>query len=116
MADQVTFRIDGSQVRAWCYVDDFIDGLAAAVETRELSGEVINLGNPDAAASVMELANIVLRAAESDSQIVTEPHFGLDIRKRTPNIDKARRLLSFKPVVGLEEGLARTVGWYKKNV
>jgi UDP-glucose 4-epimerase len=113
--EPITVHGDGSQMRAWCYVDDFIDGLVSVIQTPGLLSEVFNLGNPDAAATVMELAQEVVRAAESDSEIVIESHFGTDIQRRSPNIDKARGVLFFDPGVALSRGLAKTVEWYRKH-
>lgn len=112
--EPITVHNDGSQLRAWCYVDDFVDGLMRCLERPEAVGHVFNLGNPFATVSVRELAQRVVRAAGSRSEIRLAPYQpDGEVRVRVPSIEKAERLLDFQPRVGLEEGLARTVAWYR---
>jgi nucleoside-diphosphate-sugar epimerase len=106
----------GHQVRAWCHVDDFSDGLLACLENPRAIGEVFNLGNPQAAVSVAALAREVVRSCGSTSSIeVASYHPEGDIHVRFPDIEKARRLLGFAPRIGLAEGLARTLPWYRET-
>ena len=113
--EEIVVHGDGSQVRAWCYLDDFVDACLATLTTPGIGGEVINIGNADAAVSVNRLVELIVRSAQSKSHIVYRPHFGTDIPHRTPLIAKAHRLLGYQPRVGLEEGLARTVAWYREH-
>ncbi len=97
---------DGSQTRSFCYVDDLIRGLHMLM----LSGEHLpmNIGNPREL-SLLELAETVLKATGSDSQIVFEALPIDDPQVRQPDITRARQVLDWEPKVELEEGLARTV-------
>lgn len=104
---------DGSQVRAWCYLDDFIDATLAAMETEGVGGEVFNVGNPATAVTMSEMAQTIVRLTGDCVGIKYEPHFGVDIPLRTPNIDKAKRLLAYTPRVGLAEGLLKAIDWYR---
>lgn len=105
----------GRQVRAWCHVDDLADGLVRAIFSDMAVGQIFNLGNPAGAITVRELARLIVRLAGSKSPIVERPRPGPEVRVRIPDITRARRLLQFSPRVGLEEGLTRTVEWYRRR-
>ena len=104
---------DGSQVRAWCHIDDFCSAILAILDTREAIGEAFNIGNPVNAVSVRELAEKIIRICGSESKIVFQPSQFTDIPVRIPDIGMARRVLGFEPEVGLEEGLVRTIEWVR---
>ena len=106
-------RGSGAQRRAWCYVDDFLAGLLLILARRPL-GRVFNLGNPSAVCDVRELAEAVRTAAGSRSPIETAPLPCEDVEERVPDIARAAAL-GFLPQVGLAEGLARTVAWYRSR-
>ena len=106
---------DGSQIRAWCYVDDVVDALLAILEHDEAVGQVFNVGNPRSVVTVYDLASRIRRLAGSDSEIVFRPLHYTDVEMRIPNVDKARKLLGWEPRVDLDEGLARTIGWYRER-
>jgi nucleoside-diphosphate-sugar epimerase len=106
---------DGSQIRSWCYIDDFVDGLMLCLERQEAIGEVFNLGNPQASVTVLMLAQAVISALGSKSEIEFIPRAGADVELRIPSIDKAQRLLGFEPKVGLEEGIKQTAEWYREH-
>jgi len=106
---------DGSQVRAWCYVDDLVDAVLRAVAVPGAVGQVLNVGNPSAAVTTLELAERIRRAAGSSSRIVFRPHPGVDVRERVPDISRARDVLGCEPAVGLDEGLKRTVAWSRET-
>jgi dTDP-glucose 4,6-dehydratase len=98
---------DGSQTRSFCYVDDLIRGLVLLAESDEHLP--VNIGNPKEM-SLLELAETVLRATGSQSEIVFEALPVDDPQVRQPDITRARQVLGWEPQVGLEDGLARTVG------
>src|SRR2546422_491232 len=100
---------DGSQIRAWCYVDDMIEALLAILERDEAVGQVFNVGNPRSVVTIFDLAQRIRRVAGSESEIVFRPLHYTDVEMRIPNVDKARKLLDWEPQVDLDEGLARTI-------
>jgi nucleoside-diphosphate-sugar epimerase len=107
---------DGAQIRAWCYVDDIVDGIMLALERDEAVGHAFNIGNPRSTLTIYALAKEVLRLASSASRIEYVPWKQADVELRIPNIDKARELLHFRPRVDLEEGLLRTIYWYRRHL
>jgi UDP-glucose 4-epimerase len=107
---------DGAQIRAWCYVDDIIDGILLALTREEAVGHAFNIGNPRSTLTIYALAKEILRLASSSSRIEYVPWKQADVELRIPNIDKARELLAFRPKVDLEEGLLRTVYWYRRHL
>jgi UDP-glucose 4-epimerase len=102
---------DGSQIRAWCYVDDFVDCLIRCIEDNNVVGHSINIGNARAVITILGLAETVCRVLRSDSQIVFDPPLSADIAVRIPSVDKAYNLLGFKAKVDLEEGIMKTAEW-----
>ena len=103
---------DGMQTRAYCYVDDEVQGIIALLDST-LVGPV-NIGNP-AECTVLELARIVLEVTGSSSELVFEPLPVDDPTRRRPDITLAREHLGWEPKVTLREGLARTYEWYLKE-
>jgi nucleoside-diphosphate-sugar epimerase len=103
---------DGSQTRAYCYVDDEVRGILALLDSG-LVGPV-NIGNP-AEFTVSQLAEFVLEVTGSDSEIVFEPLPTDDPTRRCPDITLAREQLGWEPQVSLREGLVRTYEWYQKE-
>jgi UDP-glucose 4-epimerase len=106
---------DGSQIRAWCYVDDLVDALLVVLERPEAVGEVYNVGNPRSVVTVFDLAVRIRRLMGADSEITFRPLHYTDVEMRIPNIDKARRELGWEPRVDLDEGLAKTIAWYRER-
>lgn len=104
---------DGSQIRAWCYIDDIVDAILLCLQKPEAVGQSFNIGNPRSVVTIYNLARQIARAAgsKSDIKFVHWPH--PDIELRIPNIDKARQVLGYEPKVDLDEGLARTLEWYR---
>ncbi len=111
----ITVFNDGSQIRSWCYVDDFADAFVSAMEKEAAVGEVYNIGNPQATTTVLGLAETLIRLTNSRSKIVFKPHPGPEVEIRMPDIAKARRMLKFEPHVGLEDGLNRAIAWYRET-
>ena len=113
--DELVIHGDGSQIRAWCYVDDVVEALLAILERDEAVGEVFNVGNPRSVVTVFDLAARIRRLASSESEIVFRPLHYTDVEMRIPNVDKARKLLDWEPRVDLDDGLARTIAWYRER-
>ncbi|MGH9036469.1 MAG: NAD-dependent epimerase/dehydratase family protein, partial [Acidimicrobiia bacterium] len=103
---------DGSQTRSFCYVDDQIAGLCALLDS-DWDGGPVNIGNPDEH-TVLELAKLVIEMTGSHSEITFEPLPEDDPARRRPDIALAERVLGWRPVVPLGEGLARTVEWFRR--
>ncbi len=106
---------DGSQIRAWCYIEDFIQGVLLCLEKPEAIGEVFNIGNHLAAVTILDLAERIVALAGSRSEIRHREELGADVALRIPSTRKALSLLGFKPRVDLAEGLRRTIDWYRQN-
>jgi dTDP-glucose 4,6-dehydratase len=103
---------DGSQTRSLCFVDDLVRGLAAMIDS-DVTGPV-NLGNPEEQ-TILELANTLLRLTGSSSPIVHHPLPVDDPTRRRPDISRARDQLGWQPCVSSEEGLARTIEWFRSS-
>lgn len=104
---------DGTQVRAWCYISDFVDAIEGILDSPEVSvNETFNIGNPKASTTVLGLAEKIVDLTGSKSKIVFKKHPGQEIEVRIPNIDKADAYLGYSPKVGLEEGLRASIDWY----
>lgn len=110
--ERITVYGDGNQTRSFCYIDDLIEGLISAMETAGLQGKVFNLGNPEEY-KIMELANRILEATGSDSKIIHEELPVDDPHQRCPDISLAKRILGFEVKVLLDEGLAKTIEYFK---
>lgn len=106
---------DGSQTRSYCYVDDLVDGLLMLMSGDDLKGETINLGNPSEL-TVLETAKIISNIC-SDNKLDFEflPLPKDDPTRRKPDISKANRLLNWKPTIDFEEGLRKTIEFFKNN-
>jgi nucleoside-diphosphate-sugar epimerase len=89
--------------------------LLLALEREEAVGETFNVGNARSTVTVLDLAERIKRLTGSASEIVFQPLHYTDVEIRIPNVDKARRLLEFEAKVDLDEGLARTIAWYRER-
>jgi UDP-glucuronate decarboxylase len=111
--EDITLYGDGSQTRAFCYVDDLIDGFVRLVATGDDVTGPVNLGNPHEI-SVSELAGHVIRLTGSQSRIVYRKLPEDDPVQRCPDIALARRILGWEPRVELEDGLTRTIAYFDR--
>jgi UDP-glucose 4-epimerase len=111
----LTIHGDGSQIRAWCYVDDMVEGLLLALEHPNAVGESFNIGNARSAVTIFDLARRIKTLSGCPGEIVFQPLHYLDVELRIPNVDKARTLLGFESKVELDEGLERTIAWYREK-
>ncbi|MBW8271352.1 UDP-glucuronic acid decarboxylase family protein [Caldovatus aquaticus] len=110
--EPITLYGDGSQTRAFCYVDDLVDGLIRLMDTPAGETGPVNLGNP-AEFTIRELAEMVLRLTGSRSRLTFAPLPPDDPRQRRPDIARARALLGWEPRTPLEEGLLRTIAHFR---
>jgi dTDP-glucose 4,6-dehydratase len=108
--DPITVFGDGMQTRSFCYVSDLVDGLVRLM----LSSEIypVNLGNPRET-NMLEFAGLIRDLTGSSAPVVHRPLPEDDPRQRRPDISKAERVLGWRPVVSLEEGLQRTVSYFQ---
>src|SRR5438105_7845827 len=106
---------DGSQIRAWCYVDDMVDALLLCLEHPGAVGETFNVGNARSTVTIFDLATRVRRLTGAPGELVFQPLHYTDVEIRIPNVDKARQLLGFEAKVDLDDGLARTIAWYRER-
>ena len=113
--EPLTVHNGGTQIRAWCFVDDFVDGLLRTLRSPAAVGRTFNIGNPQAALTVHQLASLILRLTESASSVKFVKRVGADVALRIPDIHLAARLLDFCPAVDLESGLRQTISWYRKH-
>ena len=104
---------DGTQIRAWCYVDDMVDGVLLAMENPRAIGESFNIGNQRAIVTIFGLANTVVRVLGSKSPVVFARKDYVDVEMRIPSVGKARDLLGFEAKVDLEEGILRGAEHYR---
>jgi dTDP-glucose 4,6-dehydratase len=103
---------EGTQTRSFCYVNDLVEGLFRLL----LSGhnEPVNLGN-DHEMSILDFAKKVIELCDTDTKIVYQPLPVDDPRTRQPDISLARKILDWEPKVDLDEGLIKTINWFKEN-
>jgi UDP-glucose 4-epimerase len=104
---------DGSQIRAWCYVDDMVEGALLCLEHPGAVGESFNIGNARSAVTIFDLASRIKRLTGCPGEIRFQPLHYTDVELRIPNVDKARQVLGFDARVELDDGLARTIAWYR---
>jgi dTDP-glucose 4,6-dehydratase len=109
-ARSLTVYGDGSQTRSFCYVDDMVNGLVAVIDSTEPGP--VNLGNPEEV-TMLELARLVCRATGTRVSIEHRQLPQDDPPRRRPVIERAARTLDWRPVIGLEEGVRRTVEWFR---
>lgn len=108
----LTIYGDGNQTRSFCYIDDMVEGLSLYMFTDKLEGEVVNMGNP-IETPIKEFAETVKQLTSTYSQIVFEALPEDDPKQRCPSTDKAKRLLGWEPKVHLEDGIRKTIEYFK---
>lgn len=114
LGEDITVYGDGSQTRSFCYISDLVDGLVRLMESGQAGP--INLGNPYEV-TVEELAHTILGMIPgSRSRIVYKPLPKDDPTRRRPDISLARRLLGWEPKVALEDGLVKTIEYFRKEL
>jgi UDP-glucuronate decarboxylase len=110
--ESLTVYGDGSQTRSFCYVSDLVEGLITMMGLDGFIGPV-NLGNPDEF-TILALAEKIIELTSSSSRIVHEPTPEDDPPRRCPDISNANAKLSWEPKIGLEEGLEKTIAYFKE--
>jgi len=104
----------GSQIRSWCYIDDIIDSILLCLEKEKAVGQAFNIGNSRNTVTIYNLAQTIVRLAQSKSSIMMTERNIADVELRIPSTEKAKRLLDYEPKVDLEMGLLHTISWYRQ--
>ena len=118
--EEVTIHGDGKQTRTFTYVSDTIDGIVAAIESDKANGHIFNIGSTHEI-SIIELAKLIKKLCNTSNELKLKfvPYSSFsgkkyeDVRRRIPDISKAKQILKFTPKVSLEEGLKKTIQWQK---
>jgi UDP-glucuronate decarboxylase len=113
--EDITLYGNGLQSRSFCYVDDLVGGLISMMATNKSVTGPINLGNPNEF-TMLELASKVIELTNSSSKIVYKPLPQDDPRQRQPDISKAKEILDWQPKIELEEGLLKTINYFKEAI
>ena len=111
--EDVTIFGSGTQTRSFCYVSDLVDGILRLLDSSE--NDPVNIGNPHEM-TIEEIARTIIRMTNATSRIVYRPLPEDDPKVRQPDITRARTLLGWEPKVGLEEGLTKTLEYFRKKV
>jgi len=113
--ENITVYGDGNQTRSFCYVTDLVEGIEKLMDKVDIKGEIVNLGNPSEY-TISELAHKITQMIDTSSQIVFEDKPADDPDRRKPDITKAKQLLNWEPKVPLEEGLQKTIEYFKQTI
>lgn len=111
----ITVYGDGTQTRSFCYITDTVRAILLAIRNKKMKGEVVNVGNPTET-TIIDLAKKIIQITNSRSRITFHPRPEDDPQRRCPDIRKTKSILGWEPVVSLDEGLQRTISWFKNNV
>lgn len=112
--NNITIYGDGSQTRSFCYVDDLIEGMIKMMNSDQSFTGPVNIGNPGEF-TIKELAEKVIRLTHSKSGIIYEPLPADDPLQRQPDITLAKKVLNWEPKVKLEEGLVKTIEYFRNT-
>lgn len=113
--ENITVYGDGNQTRSFCFVTDLVEGIEKLMDKSDIKGEIVNLGNPSEY-TISELAHKITQMIDTSSQIVFEDKPADDPDRRKPDITKAKQLLNWEPKVPLEEGLQKTIEYFKQII
>lgn len=111
----ITIYGEGTQTRSFCYVSDLVEGIMGTLELRAPLDAPINIGNPGTF-TMLELANLVVKLCNSNSNIIFLPLPSDDPQQRKPDISRARDILSWEPKIQVEEGLLKTIAYFKSII
>jgi dTDP-glucose 4,6-dehydratase len=111
--EDVTVFGDGTQTRSFCYVTDLVDGILRLLDSD--THDPVNIGNPQEV-TIEQIARTIISLVGSTSKIVYRPLPQDDPKQRRPDITRAQTLLGWQPRIGLEEGLGKTVGYFKSKL
>jgi len=110
---EITIYGDGTQTRSFCYIDDMVEGLIMLMNSPDEFTGPVNLGNPHEI-SILELAETIIKLTKSKSKLTFKSLPQDDPKQRKPDITLAKRVLGWEPKVSLEEGLSKTIEYFRK--
>jgi UDP-glucose 4-epimerase len=113
--NDLVVRGDGAQIRAWCFVDDMVEAVRLCLEHPRAIGQSFNIGNPRSAVTIFDLAQRIKRLTGCPGEIVFAPLEYVDVELRIPNVEKAHEEIGFDATVELDDGLERTIAWYRSR-
>ncbi|WP_338602457.1 NAD-dependent epimerase/dehydratase family protein [Sulfolobus tengchongensis] len=113
--ENITIYGDGNQTRSFLYVSDWVEATLKMIYTNGIKGQVFNIGS-DKETKIIDLARMILKITGSKSNIVFLPPREDDPRRRAADIKKAKELLKWEPKISLEEGLTRTINWFRSVI
>jgi UDP-glucuronate decarboxylase len=113
--EDITIYGNGTQTRSFCYVDDQLEGMVRMMNSPEEFTGPVNIGNPGEF-SMIELAEKVLKLTGSSSKLIHLPLPADDPMQRKPDISLARKVLGWDPVVALDEGLMKTIEYFRDTI
>ncbi|MCP4445742.1 MAG: NAD-dependent epimerase/dehydratase family protein [Myxococcales bacterium] len=114
--EDLTIHNEGSQIRAWCYIDDIVEAVVLCLTKDQAVGHAFNIGNARSTVTIYNLAELVVRLTKSSSKLNFVDWPNTDVEIRVPNAAKSKELLGFVANINLEEGLRRTIEWYRQDV
>ncbi len=114
--EDITIFGEGTQIRAWCYVTDMVEGVIKCLTSKNAIGESFNIGNSRTVTTMYGLASTVIRVLNSTSQINFAPKTAADIELRIPSTEKAKQLIDFEAKVDLEEGILKTAHFFRDTL
>ncbi len=113
--EPLTVHNEGAQIRAWCYIDDIVDAMMIVLADDRAVGHAFNIGNPRSTVTIYNLAREIVRLSSSGSRIEFVKWNNPDVELRVPSTQKALDLLGWRAKIDLEEGLLRTIYWYRNR-
>ena len=114
--EPITIHNEGDQIRSWCYIDDIVHGILLCLTKVDAIGESFNIGNPRSTVTIYQLARLIIRLAQSKSELRFVKWDFPDVELRIPDVKKAERLLGFRAEIDLEDGLLKTIEWYRQRM
>ncbi len=114
--EEIQVHGEGDQIRSWCYIEDFVQGIMLCIEKDESIGQAFNIGNPRGTITIGMLADLIKSISKSNSEIKYVPKNYVDVELRIPSIEKAKDILGYEPEYDLNTGLEETIKWYRSRM
>jgi nucleoside-diphosphate-sugar epimerase len=115
--EPISIHNEGDQIRAWCYIDDIVESILLTLEKDEAIGQSFNIGNARSTITIYQLAQLVRRLVPGSTSKIEFVKWDFpDVELRVPDVKKAEKLLGFRAHVELEDGLEKTIHWYREKI